>query len=205
MEKPPLRVIVLASGNGSNFQAIADQARAGRLCIEIVMVISDRQDAQVLARARSEGVKNCFLNPQDYASRLEYDCALRDRVQEMSPDLIVLAGFMRILTAEFVGHFENRIMNIHPSLLPKFKGMNTHARVLEAGERQHGATVHFVTAELDSGPIIVQKSVDVLPTDSVEDLTRKVHECEYEIYPLAIRWYSEGVLNVEDNKVRINR
>lgn len=195
-EKPSIRVVVFASGNGSNLQVIIDQAKSGELSVNVVAVVSDHEDAYALERARKENIQTIFMNPKIYPDRIAYDAALRRRVEELNPDLIVLAGFMRILSAEFVSSFENRIMNIHPSLLPKYKGLNTHARVLAAGDRYHGATVHFVTEKLDDGPTIIQKKISVLPTDSVYELEQRVHECEYEIYPRAIQWFADGRINV---------
>lgn len=195
-EKAPIRVVVFASGNGSNLQVIIDQAKSGELSVNVVAVVSDHADAYALERARKENIQTIFMNPKIYPDRIAYDAALRRRLEELNPDLIVLAGFMRILSAEFVSSFENRVMNIHPSLLPKYKGLNTHARVLAAGDRYHGATVHFVTEKLDDGPIIIQKKISVLPTDSVYELEQRVHECEYEIYPRAIQWFADGRINV---------
>ena len=195
-EKPSIRVVVFASGNGSNLQVIIDQAKSGELSVNVVAVVSDHEDAYALERARKENIQTIFMNPKIYPDRIAYDAALRRRVEELNPDLIVLAGFMRILSAEFVSSFENRVMNIHPSLLPKYKGLNTHARVLAAGDRYHGATVHFVTEKLDDGPTIIQKKISVLPTDSVYELEQRVHECEYEIYPRAIQWFADGRINV---------
>ena len=195
-EKAPIRVVVFASGNGSNLQVIIDQAKSGELSVNVVAVVSDHEDAYALERARKENIQTIFMNPKIYPDRIAYDAALRRCLEELNPDLIVLAGFMRILSAEFVSSFENRVMNIHPSLLPKYKGLNTHARVLAAGDRYHGATVHFVTEKLDDGPIIIQKKISVLPTDSVYELEQRVHECEYEIYPRAIQWFADGRINV---------
>ncbi len=191
--KSPIRIVVFASGNGSNLQVIVDKAKAGQLSVEVAAVLSDQEKAYALERARRAGIKAIFVNPDCYSDRLAYDGALKEVVVELNPDLIVLAGFMRILSAEFVDCFENRIMNIHPSLLPKYKGLHTHERVLAAGERDHGATVHFVTAELDDGPIIIQQKVPVLPNDSVDALEQRVHECEYDIYPRAIQWFADEV------------
>ncbi|MDE0309396.1 MAG: phosphoribosylglycinamide formyltransferase [Acidiferrobacterales bacterium] len=191
---PPIRIVVFASGNGSNLQVIVDKAQIGELSVEVVAVISDQENAYALERARKANIRPIFVNPDCYRNRLAYDEALKQVVVKLNPQLIVLAGFMRILSAEFVAGYENRIMNIHPSLLPKFKGLNTHERALAAGERYHGATVHFVTADLDDGPIIVQHKVPVLPDDSVDTLEQRVHECEYEIYPRAIQWFADEVL-----------
>ena len=189
-----IKTAVFASGNGSNLQVIIDQAKAGLLPIEVVAVISDYEDAYALERARKANLEAIFHDPALYTDREAYDVELKMIVDSFYVNLLVLAGFMRILTADFVSFFQNRILNIHPSLLPKFKGLNTHERVLAAGEKYHGATVHYVTAELDAGPIIEQKSFEVLPTDSAYDLQQKVHQCEYEIYPRAIQSVAERIL-----------
>ncbi len=188
-----IRIVVFASGNGSNLQVIIDRARAGQLSVEVVAVVSDQEHAYALERARNANIRAIFVNPDCYSDRSAYDGALKEVVVELNPDLIVLAGFMRILSADFVDCFENRIMNIHPSLLPKYKGLRTHERVLAAGERIHGATVHFVTAKLDDGPIIIQRKVPVLPNDSVGSLEQRVHGCEYDIYHKAIQWFADEI------------
>ncbi len=193
-KKSLIRIVVFASGNGSNLQVIVDRAQAGQLSVEVVAVVSDQENAFALERARRANIRAIIVNPDCYSDRVAYDGALREVVLELNPDLIVLAGFMRILSAKFVDCFENQIMNIHPSLLPKYKGLHTHERVLAAGEQFHGATVHFVTAKLDDGPIIIQQTVPVLPKDSVDALEKRVHECEYEIYPRAIQWFADKVL-----------
>ena len=149
MTKSLLRVVVLASGFGSNLQVIINHAKEGTLSAEVVAVVSDKKQSFALERARKENIKAVFVNPRKYADREKFDAALRQEIDSLNPNLIVLAGYMRILTAAFVDHFKNRIMNIHPSLLPKYKGTNTHERVLLHGDGVHGATVHFVTAELD--------------------------------------------------------
>lgn len=195
-KKPFIRVVVFASGNGTNLQVIIDRVKSGELSASVVAVVSDQADAHALERARNENIQAIFVDPQGYSDRIAYDAALRRRAEELDPDLIVLAGFMRVLSAEFVRGFENRVMNIHPSLLPKYKGLNTHERVLAAGDCAHGATVHFVTEKLDDGPIIIQKRIRVLPTDTVQELKQRVHACEYEIYPRAIQWFADGYLNV---------
>ena len=189
-----IELAVLVSGNGTNLQAIIDQSNAGKLAARVTVVISDREDAFALERARRQNITAIFVNPRDFVSRRQFDKQLSTELDRLQPDLIVLAGFMRILSANFVNRYPNRIMNIHPSLLPNYKGLNTHQRVLQAREHRHGATVHFVSPELDSGSIIVQKGFDVLPTDTVEQLERRVHECEYEIYPSAIQMFANGEL-----------
>ena len=193
--KTSIRVVIFASGSGTNLQVIIDQAKQGNLSVDIVAVVSDNENAYALERARKENITTIYVNPECYADKISYDDALKREIEILEPDLIVLAGFMRILSKEFVDNFENRIMNIHPSLLPKYKGLNTHERVLAAGDSYHGATVHFVTAELDDGPIIVQEKVPVFPTDSAAVLQQRVHECEYEIYPRAIQWFADGILS----------
>ncbi len=201
MTKSLLRVVVLASGFGSNLQVIINHAKEGKLSAEIIAVVSDKKQSFALERARMENIKAVFVNPQKFADREKYDTVLRRKIDSLNPNLIVLAGYMRILTAAFVDHFKNRIMNIHPSLLPKYKGTNTHERVLLHGDSVHGATVHFVTAELDAGPIIIQKSFEVQSTDTVADLEERVHQCEYEIYPRAIQWFADGEIRVENGNV----
>ena len=201
MNNARIRIVVLASGNGSNFQAIVNQVKSGVLDVDVMAVISDQADAFALERARRENINATFIDPSRHRNRGEFDAELARVLAGFKPDLIVLAGFMRILTAEFVSLYEQRIMNIHPSLLPRYKGMNTHARVLEANDSVHGATVHFVTSELDSGPIIIQGRVAVLPDDTPDDLRERVHLREHEIYPLAIQWFASGELSVENGDV----
>jgi phosphoribosylglycinamide formyltransferase-1 len=151
-----------------------------------------------LERARRAGIPALFLDPKAYEDRISYDSALRVAIDRFAPKLVVLAGFMRILSTDFVRHYNKRLINIHPSLLPKFRGLDTHARCLAAKEAEHGATVHFVSPELDAGPIIVQARVPVQPNDTVETLAARVHREEHRIYPLAIRWYAEGRLSLQD-------
>jgi phosphoribosylglycinamide formyltransferase-1 len=187
-----LQVVVLLSGNGSNLQAIIDDSQGAASGIYAVRaVISNRADAYGLERARAAGIETAILDHREYPSREAYDAALQSLIDSFQPGLLALAGFMRILTPEFVRHYEGRMLNIHPSLLPEFRGLNTHQRALEAGVKQHGATVHFVTADLDAGPIILQARVPVLPDDTPETLARRVLEQEHKIYPQAIRWFAE--------------
>lgn len=195
------RVVVLASGNGSNLQTIIDRTNSGELSIEIVAVISDQAQAFALHRAKSANIPAIFVNPKKFNSRIQYDIELSDKIKIFEVDLIVLAGYMRILSDVFLENFPWRIVNIHPSLLPKYKGLDTHARVLRAGDKYHGATVHFVTNKLDAGPIIIQKKVPVYSDDTENELKNRVHECEYEIYPTAIQWFADGQLSVENGQV----
>lgn len=182
------RIVVLISGQGSNLQALIDAEQGNQLHGgHIVAVISNRPDAFGLERARRAGIPTEVLSHKDFPERADFDAALMARVDAHRPDLVVLAGFMRILTPAFVHHYAGRLINIHPSLLPKYPGMNTHARVIEAGEVEHGATVHFVTEGVDEGPIILQGRVPVLPDDTPETLQQRVHAIEHKIYPEAVR------------------
>lgn len=182
------RIVVLISGQGSNLQALIDAEQGNQLHGgHIVAVISNRPDAFGLERARRAGIPTEVLSHKDFPERADFDAALMTRVDAHRPDLVVLAGFMRILTPAFVHHYAGRLINIHPSLLPKYPGMNTHARVIEAGEVEHGATVHFVTEGVDEGPIILQGRVPVLPDDTPETLQQRVHAIEHKIYPEAVR------------------
>ncbi len=186
------RVVVLISGRGSNLQAILDGAVAETLPVELRAVISNRPQAPGLERARRRGVATATVDHKAFSTRPLFEQALRERIDNHRPDLVVLAGFMRILSPAFVNHYQGRLVNIHPSLLPKFRGLHTHERALAAGETVHGASVHFVTPELDSGPVIVQARVPVLPGDDADALANRVLEQEHRIYPLAIRWFAEG-------------
>jgi len=181
------KLVVLISGNGSNLQSIMDHIQAGTLDARIMAVISNRADAFGLHRARSAGIEALTMEPGDYSSACDFDQALAKTVSRYQPDLIALAGYMRILGAAFVSQFEGRIINIHPSLLPKYKGLNTHQRAIEAGETEHGASVHYVTCALDDGPIIIQSRVDISPQDTAATLQQKVHQVEHRIYPMAIQ------------------
>lgn len=187
-----LNLVVLISGNGSNLQALLEHIAAGRLSACVAAVISDRADAFGLVRARRAGVPAEAVARGDYRNTAAFYAALLRRVEAFEPDLVVLAGFMRVLPARFVEHFERRMVNIHPSLLPRFKGLNTHQRVLDAGERRHGASVHWVTAELDAGPVILQAEVEVAPGDNAETLGARVLRKEHQIYARAIQWIAEN-------------
>ncbi|MGR3983916.1 MAG: phosphoribosylglycinamide formyltransferase [Gammaproteobacteria bacterium] len=192
MTKTPLNLVVLISGNGSNLQAILDSIAVGELPARVSAVISDRADAFGLKRAARAGVPAQVVARDAHAGRAGFDAALLRCVDSLAPDLIVLAGFMRVLPPQFVSRFARRIINIHPSLLPKFKGLDTHQRALDAGERWHGATVHFVTAELDAGPRILQGKVEVAPDDDAGSLRARVLREEHRLYPRAIRWFAEN-------------
>ncbi len=192
MNDSPVNLVVLISGNGSNLQAILDNIANGTLRAAVSAVISDRADAFGLVRAARAGVPSVVVARCDYENSAAFHDALLERVESLTPDLVVLAGFMRILPGRFVERFERRIMNIHPSLLPNFKGLDTHQRVLDAGERRHGATVHLVTEKLDDGPIIIQAEVEVAATDDAESLAARVLRQEHRIYSRAIQWFAEN-------------
>ena len=199
-----LPVVVLISGGGTNLQALIDSA-AGNLPIEIKAVISNQPDVYGLERAARAGIETAVLNHRDFADRESFDDALMDLIDSYQPRLVVLAGFMRILTNGFVHHYLGRLLNIHPSLLPKYQGLHTHQRALDAGDREHGASIHFVTEELDGGPIIVQARVPVLDGDDESTLAARVLEKEHVIYPLAVRLYAEGRLKLEQEQVYLDQ
>jgi len=201
MQHGQFNVIVLISGKGSNLQAIIDEVRAGRLQVSICAVISDRPNAYGLTRAAEAGIPIHVIDYTRYRERADFDAALQRQIDAYRPDLIVLAGFMRILSREFVEHYQGRMINIHPSLLPRYQGLHTHRRILEAGEKQHGASVHYVTPELDSGPVILRARVPVLDNDTVETLQQRVHAVEHQIYPAAIRRIATGQLSFRNNQV----
>jgi phosphoribosylglycinamide formyltransferase-1 len=196
-----IRLVVLISGRGSNLQAILDGARHGELPVEICAVISNRPAAYGLERARQAGVSALTLDHKTFPDRASFEAALRELIDTYNPDLVVLAGFMRVLNAAFVEHYRGRMLNIHPSLLPKFRGLHTHERAIAAGEREHGASIHFVTPELDSGPVIVQAKVPVFPEDDPDTLAARVLEQEHRLYPLAIRWFAESRLRLQGDQV----
>jgi len=187
-------VVVLLSGTGSNLQALIDSTRTGDSPVRIAAVISNRSDAYGLQRARDAGIDTRSLDHKAFDGREAFDSALIELIDAFKPQLVVLAGFMRILSADFVRHYEGRLLNIHPSLLPKYKGMHTHQRALDAGDSEHGCSVHFVTEELDGGPLVVQAVVPVESDDSAQTLAQRVHTQEHRIYPLAVRWFAEGRL-----------
>ena len=195
---------VLLSGFGSNLQAIIDAIARGRLAARIHCVISDRPGAHGLQRARAEGIANRVLRPRDYLDREAFDAALARAIDECEVDLIVLAGFMRVLGADFIERFEGRIINIHPSLLPKYPGLQTHRRVLESGDAEHGASVHFVTRDLDAGPVIIRSALRIEAHDTEDSLRERVHALEHRILPQAIAWYLQGRLSLVDGEVLLD-
>lgn len=189
------RVVVLISGSGSNLQALLDQATSD---YQVVGVLSNKADAFGLIRAQKAQIATAVVNHKDYPDRLSFDHAMIEQIDAWQPDLVVLAGFMRILTAEFVNHYLGRLINIHPSLLPKYPGLDTHARAITNGDSHHGATVHFVTPELDAGPSIVQAIVPIHSHDTASSLQAKVHRGEHKIYPLAVQWIAQKRVHMQD-------
>lgn len=198
-----LRVGVLISGRGSNLQALIDACAETGFPAEIVLVASNRADAAGLDRARRAGIPTRVLDHKAFPSREAFDEAMTLLLRDSAVDLVCLAGFMRLLSPGFVAAWDRRLINIHPSLLPSFKGLDTHRRALEAGVAIHGCSVHFVTADLDGGPILVQAAVPVLADDDAGSLAARVLEAEHRIYPLALRWLGEGRVTLVDNRVRI--
>jgi phosphoribosylglycinamide formyltransferase-1 len=196
---PPMdkRIVILISGRGSNMEAIVERAAEERWPAQVVAVIANREDAPGLGFARGRGIATAVVDHRAFATRDEFDEQLAAEVDRHAPDLVLLAGFMRVLGGAFVRRYEGRLMNIHPSLLPAFAGLHTHRRVLLAGCKVSGATVHFVTAELDHGPIVMQSAVPVRASDDEQALAERVLATEHVIYPLAVRWFVEGRLRVE--------
>lgn len=201
-----LRLVVLISGSGSNLQAILDACGQGQspsdqsaapLAARVVGVLSNRADAFGLTRAASAGIPTAVLSHRDYADRAGFDEAMTRVIDAWQPDVVVLAGFMRILTAGFVDHYAGRLINIHPSLLPRHKGVDTHQRALDAGDAEHGCSVHYVTPELDGGPVIAQAALRVEADDDAGTLARRVHALEHRLYPAVIGWLAEGRLRCE--------
>jgi phosphoribosylglycinamide formyltransferase-1 len=197
------RIVILISGRGSNMEALIRARQAGELPVEIAAVISNQAGAKGIETARAKGFPAAIVPHKDFPSREAFDAALADKIDSYKPDLVVLAGFLRVLTDGFVNRYAGRLINIHPSLLPAFTGLHTHERAIEAGCKVHGATVHFVTPELDHGPIIIQAAVPVLPEDTPETLGERVLAQEHVIYPRAVRWFAEGLLEVENGIVKV--
>lgn len=197
------KIVILISGRGSNMQAIVEAAQSQAWPAQIAAVISNKPDAAGLKFAASQGITTAVVESKGFASRDLFDAALQVEIDRYAPDLVVLAGFMRILTPAFVQHYENRIINIHPSLLPSFVGLHTHQQALDAGVKLHGATVHFVTAELDHGPIIDQAAIRVLAGDTEDTLAQRLLVKEHHIYPRAVRLFIEDRLLIKAGRVQI--
>ena len=200
MSAPRKRVVVLISGGGSNMMALVAAAKAADYPAEIVGVISDKPDAGGLAKAAAEGIATFAFPRKDYASKEAHEAAIFSALDELSPDILCLAGYMRLLTATFIQRYEGRMLNIHPSLLPLFPGLHTHQRAIDAGMRIAGCTVHFVTEGMDEGPVIGQAAVPVLSGDTAESLAARVLTVEHQIYPQALRLFAEGRVTMEGGK-----
>jgi phosphoribosylglycinamide formyltransferase 1 len=198
-----LSIVTLISGRGSNFEAIVKTAQKEQWPVQFAGVIANHSAAKGLEFAHLQGIPAYTIEHQEHVTRESFDTALIKQIDELGADLVVLAGFMRILTPGFIRHFEGRLMNIHPALLPAFPGLHTHERALEAGVKEHGATVHFVTEDVDEGPIICQASVPVLKGDDAETLAARVLAAEHQIYPRAVKWFLDGRLRIEGNQVKL--
>lgn len=197
-------IVILISGRGSNMEALIRARDAGELPVNIAAVISNRPEAAGLEIAARAGITTHYIDHKGFAGRDAFDAALAECIDTFAPDLVVLAGFMRILTERFVRHYAGRLLNIHPSLLPAFPGLATHRQALAAGVRIHGCTVHFVTPALDHGPIVIQAAVPVLDGDDEESLAARILVQEHRIYPLAVRWFAEGRLRIDGERVHLD-
>lgn len=193
------KLVVLVSGNGSNLQAIIDRCH-GQNGVEIAAVIANKEDAYGLIRAEKAGIDALVVTSKGMPDRNQYESQLMVAIDKYAPDLIVLAGFMRILTPAFVRHYQGKMLNIHPSLLPKYTGLNTHQRAIDAGDKEHGTSVHFVTEELDGGPVILQARVPIFDDDDSESVSARVQEQEHRIYPLVVNWFCQGRLKMADGQ-----
>lgn len=197
-----MKGVVLISGSGSNLQSIIDNAKL--IDLDIQAVISNKADAYGLERANKANIATHILDHSQFPSREEFDQALSELIDQHNPEIIILAGFMRILTTEFTDKYPGKMLNIHPSLLPKFQGLNTHQRAIDAGEKKHGASIHFVTSELDGGPIIAQSSVDVMGDDTAKSLAQRVLVEEHKLFPKVIHWFTQNRLTLKDNKALLD-
>lgn len=200
-----LSLAILLSGNGTNLQAIIDSIDSGQLKADIKIVISNNKDAFGLERAKKNSIKNLCIDHKDFTDRESFDERLLEEVKQEKIDFIVLAGFMRILGSNFIRNFPNKIINIHPSLLPKYPGLNTHKKVLENKDKEHGVTVHLVDEELDSGPIIGSMKLKVIDGEKESDLERRIHKIEHYIYPKILSEFQEGKISTTENKIKIDK
>lgn len=200
-----MRIAVLVSGNGSNLQALIDAQHGKQLSGQIVGVLSNKADAYALRRAEDANIATAVISHQNFPNRESFDVAMHQQLLAWQVDLVILAGFMRILTPEFVSKWQGKMLNIHPSLLPFYKGMNTHQRVLNTGDRLHGCTVHFVTAELDAGQSIAQSVIQVSLQDTAESLAQRVHQLEHFIYPQVVQWLCNGQLSWQQGQAYFNQ
>jgi phosphoribosylglycinamide formyltransferase-1 len=195
------RIAVLVSGGGSNLQSIIDKVHESDIAAEICCVISNKKQVYALDRAQLARISAVVVDSSAYTERKLFEQALLEELKQHQTDVIVMAGFMRVLSAEFIAHYTGRILNIHPSLLPEFTGLHTHQRALAAGKKTHGCSVHFASAELDGGPLIMRAEVSVLSDDNAESLAQRVLHQEHKIYPLCVQWLCEGKIKVHDNEV----
>lgn len=205
MSDKPLSIVVLISGSGSNLQAIIDALPQQNINAEIKAVISNKADALGLERARKAGIKDTFIDHTLFSDRLSFDQAMMLEIDQHEPELVILAGFMRILSDEFVDHYAARLINIHPSLLPNFKGLNTHQRAIDAKHTKHGVSVHFVSNELDGGPVIAQAEVSIDANDNAESLRLKVQQQEHIIYPQVTQWFAQRRLALKEQTIYFDK
>jgi phosphoribosylglycinamide formyltransferase 1 len=201
---PALRIAVLASGRGSNFAALLAARDRGELAVEFVLVASDKADAGALQLAKMAGVPTLVVDPRDYVERRDYDFALFERIAASKPDLLVLAGFMRIIDGDALKPWAGRMINIHPSLLPKYRGLHTHRRAIKAGDREHGASVHYVTAELDGGPVIAQTVLTIEPGDDENTLAARLLPLEHQLLPAVVTLIADGQLSLTNSAITFN-
>lgn len=193
------KIVVLISGQGSNLQALIDACQQGRITANIVAVISNVPQAYGLQRAKEAGIATDVLEAKNFVDREAFDSALQQTIDQYQPDLIVLAGYMRILSNPLVQHYAGRMLNIHPSLLPKYPGLHTHRQAIDNGDSEHGTSVHFVTEQLDGGPVILQAKVPIFPGDEEDEVIERVQAQEHTLYPLVVNWFIEGRLEMRDN------
>jgi len=198
------KVAILVSGSGTNLQALIDAQQAGHLPVSFSVVLSNKADAYALERARAAGIPTLVVEHKDFPSREAFDQAMIDALAPYAIDTLVLAGFMRILTPVFVRHFQGRLLNVHPSLLPLYRGLNTHQRALDNQDKVHGCSIHFVSDELDGGPLIAQAQVPVLAEDSADSLAQRVHQSEHLLYPKVLLWRAHQQLTLTDKGVTLN-
>ena len=201
---PCRKAVILISGSGSNLQAFIDQIEQQNLPIQIDKVISNNQHAFGLVRAQRAALKTAYIDHREFSSRLEFDQALINEIDLTQPDIVILAGFMRILTADFVNHYAQRLVNIHPSLLPKYPGNNTHQRALDAGDKWHGVSIHFVVPAVDAGPIILQGRLLLRADDTPASLQQRLHLIEHQLYPQAVSWIAQGRISIKDGQVLLD-
>lgn len=197
-------IVVMISGNGSNLQAILDATLAGQINGKIVGVISNKSSAYGLIRAQQAGIPTFVFSRKNFADNLVMDSAIAERLEALNADLIVLAGYMKILTPEFTARFLGKIINIHPSLLPKYAGLHTHQRAMEAGDTEHGMSIHFVNEEVDGGAIILQAKVPIYPDDELDDVIERVYEQEHRCYPLVVKWFCDNRLSLKQGKAYLD-